>query len=65
MAAKQLMYGDEARAKILKGVQKLADAVRVTMGPTGRTVILQKSYGGPKVTKDIPVDIDPVCAFSK
>jgi len=52
MAAKQLMYGDEARAKILKGVQKLADAVRVTMGPTGRTVILQKSYGGPKVTKD-------------
>ena len=52
MAAKQLMYGDEARAKILKGVQKLSDAVRVTMGPTGRTVILQKSYGGPKVTKD-------------
>ncbi|MHC4479928.1 MAG: chaperonin GroEL [Planctomycetota bacterium] len=52
MAPKQLMYGDEARAKILKGVKKLADAVRVTMGPTGRTVVLQKSYGGPKVTKD-------------
>ncbi len=52
MPAKQLMYGDEARAKILKGVQKLADAVRVTMGPTGRTVILQKSFGAPKVTKD-------------
>ncbi len=52
MAAKQLRYGEEARSKILKGVQKLADAVRVTMGPTGRTVILQKSYGGPKVTKD-------------
>ncbi len=52
MAPKQLMYSDEARSKILKGVQKLADAVRVTMGPTGRTVILQKSYGGPKVTKD-------------
>jgi len=52
MAAKQLMYSDEARAKILKGVRQLADAVRVTMGPTGRTVILQKSYGGPKVTKD-------------
>jgi len=52
MAAKQLMYGDDARAKILKGVEKLADAVRVTMGPTGRTVVLQKSYGGPKVTKD-------------
>ncbi len=52
MAAKQLMYGDSARSKILKGVQKLADAVRVTMGPTGRTVVLQKSYGGPKVSKD-------------
>jgi len=52
MAAKQLMYGGEARSKILQGVQKLADAVRVTMGPTGRTVVLQKSYGGPKVTKD-------------
>jgi chaperonin GroEL len=52
MAPKQLMYGDEARARILKGVKKLADAVRVTMGPTGHTVVLQKSYGGPKVTKD-------------
>jgi len=52
MPAKQLMYGEEARSKILKGVKKLADAVRVTMGPTGHTVILQKSYGGPKVTKD-------------
>ena len=52
MAPKQLMYGQEARSKILKGVQKLADAVRVTMGPTGHTVVLQKSFGGPKVTKD-------------
>ncbi len=52
MAPKQLMYSDQARNKILKGVQKLANAVRVTMGPTGRTVVLQKSYGGPKVTKD-------------
>ncbi len=52
MAPKQLMYSDQARNKILKGVQKLAAAVRVTMGPTGRTVVLQRSYGGPKVTKD-------------
>jgi chaperonin GroEL len=52
MAAKQLMYGEDARNRILKGVKKLADAVRVTLGPTGHTVILQKSYGGPKVTKD-------------
>jgi len=52
MAAKQLMFSDEARKQLLQGVQKLADAVRVTMGPTGRNVILQKSYGGPNVTKD-------------
>jgi len=52
MAAKQLIFSDEARRKMLQGVQKLANVVRVTMGPTGRNVILQKSYGGPKVTKD-------------
>jgi len=52
MAAKQMMFSDEARKQMLKGVQKLADAVRVTMGPTGRNVILQKSYGAPTVTKD-------------
>jgi chaperonin GroEL len=46
------MYSDEARKQIMNGVQKLAEAVRVTMGPTGRNVILQKSYGGPNVTKD-------------
>jgi len=52
MAAKQLAFSDEARRELLRGVQKLADAVRVTLGPTGNTVILQKSYGGPMVTKD-------------
>jgi len=49
---KQLMFDDVARAKLLKGVEKLADAVAVTMGPTGRNVIIDKSYGGPTVTKD-------------
>ncbi len=52
MAAKQLIYGEEARKQILSGVKKLNDAVRVTMGPTGRNVILQKSYGSPTITKD-------------
>ncbi len=52
MAAKQLLYEDQARAKMLKGVEKLADAVAVTMGPTGRNVIIAKSFGGPTVTKD-------------
>jgi chaperonin GroEL len=52
VAAKQLLFEDQARAKMLKGVEKLADAVAVTMGPTGRNVIIAKSFGGPTVTKD-------------
>ena len=50
--SKQLMFDDSARAKLLKGVEKLAGAVAVTMGPTGRNVIIDKSFGGPTVTKD-------------
>jgi chaperonin GroEL len=46
------MFDDTARSKLLKGVNKLADAVAVTMGPTGRNVIIKKSFGGPTVTKD-------------
>ena len=49
---KQLMFDDSARAKLLKGVEKLAGAVAVTMGPTGRNVIIDKSFGGQTVTKD-------------
>jgi chaperonin GroEL len=49
---KQLLYEDQARAKMLKGISKLADAVGITMGPTGRNVIIDKSFGGPTVTKD-------------
>ncbi len=49
---KQLLFEDYARGKLLKGVEKLADAVAVTMGPTGRNVIIDKSFGGPTVTKD-------------
>ncbi|MCL4203350.1 MAG: chaperonin GroEL [Pirellulaceae bacterium] len=50
--AKQLLFEDHARARMLQGVEKLANAVAVTMGPTGRNVILDKSFGGPTVTKD-------------
>ena len=50
--AKQLLFEDTARAKMLKGIDKLANAVAVTMGPTGRNVIIDKSFGGPTVTKD-------------
>jgi chaperonin GroEL len=50
--AKQLLYTDEARKKLLAGADKLAHAVGITLGPTGRNVILDKSFGGPSVTKD-------------
>ena len=50
--AKQLMFEDHARAKMLQGVEKLASAVAVTLGPTGRNVIIDKSFGNPTVTKD-------------
>ncbi|OHB91059.1 MAG: chaperonin GroL [Planctomycetes bacterium RIFCSPHIGHO2_12_FULL_52_36] len=52
MAAKQLLYDIEARKKLLQGIKQLADVVRVTMGPTGRNVILEKGFGSPSVTKD-------------
>src|SRR6476659_1333965 len=50
--AKQLLYTDDARKKLLSGAAKLAKAVGITLGPTGRNVILDKSFGGPTVTKD-------------
>jgi len=52
MAAKQMLYDSDARLAMLDGVSKLAAAVKVTLGPTGRNVLLQKSFGSPKVTKD-------------
>jgi len=52
MAAKEVKFGDAARASMLKGVNILADAVKVTLGPKGRNVVLDKSYGAPTVTKD-------------
>jgi chaperonin GroEL len=52
MAAKKIAYGTEARAAIRAGVQKLAKAVKITLGPCGRNVVIEKSYGSPTVTKD-------------
>ncbi|MBB3214287.1 chaperonin GroEL [Herbaspirillum sp. Sphag1AN] len=52
MAAKQVIFGDEARAKIVNGVNILANAVKVTLGPKGRNVVLDRSFGAPTVTKD-------------
>ncbi|HPT26102.1 MAG TPA: chaperonin GroEL [Bryobacteraceae bacterium] len=52
MAAKQVVYSENARQAILRGVNQLADAVKVTLGPKGRNVVLEKKFGGPTITKD-------------
>ena len=52
MAAKQIVYSENSRQAILRGVNQLADAVKVTLGPKGRNVILEKKFGGPTITKD-------------
>src|SRR3954452_12702324 len=64
--AKQLLYTDDARKKLLTGAEKLAHAVGLTLGPTGRNVIIDKSFGGPTVTKDgvtVSKEIDLPDAF--
>src|SRR5450756_735695 len=50
--AKQIIYADASRQAILRGVNQLADAVKVTLGPKGRNVVLEKKFGGPTITKD-------------
>src|SRR5882724_8807803 len=50
--AKQITLGEESRAAILRGINQLADAVKITLGPKGRNVVLSKAYGSPTITKD-------------
>src|SRR6185503_19403123 len=50
--AKQIVYAENSRQAILRGVNQLADAVKVTLGPKGRNVVIEKKFGGPTVTKD-------------
>ena len=52
MAAKDVKFSRDARERILKGVDILADAVKVTLGPKGRNVVIEKSFGAPRITKD-------------
>ena len=52
MPAKEVKFGDSARARMVEGVNILADAVKVTLGPKGRNVVLERSFGAPTVTKD-------------
>lgn len=53
MAAKQLVFSEEARNSIRRGVDILANAVKVTLGPRGRNVVIEKKFGAPTVTKDL------------
>ncbi len=50
--AKQIIYGEQSRQAILRGVNQLADAVKVTLGPKGRNVVLDRKFGSPTITKD-------------
>ena len=52
MAAKDVRFGGDARQRMLRGVDILADAVKVTLGPKGRNVVLDKGFGAPRITKD-------------
>lgn len=52
MAAKEIIFDEQARKKVLRGVNQIADAVKVTLGPKGRNVVIQKAYGAPLITKD-------------
>ena len=52
MAQKQIMFDDKALIEMKKGIDQLAEAVKCTMGPAGRHVVIEKSFGGPHVTKD-------------
>ena len=52
MAAKEVKFSRDARERILRGVDILADAVKVTLGPKGRNVVIDKSFGAPRITKD-------------
>ncbi|MBR3425407.1 MAG: chaperonin GroEL, partial [Neisseriaceae bacterium] len=52
MAAKEVQFGNDARQKMVAGVNILANAVKVTLGPKGRNVVLDKAFGGPTITKD-------------
>ena len=52
MMAKELYYGEDARKKLMEGVDKLADTVKITLGPKGRNVLLDKKFGAPMITND-------------
>ena len=66
--AKQIMYGDDARAKMKSGIEKVANAVKVTLGPKGRSVVLEKKFGSPLIIDETaisaPVSVMALSSFS-
>jgi len=68
MAAKEVRFSTDARDKMLRGVNLLADAVKVTLGPKGRNVVIEKSFGGPRITKDgvtVAKEVEPKDPYEK
>ena len=62
--AKQIIYGEEARKALLGGINKLADTVKITLGPKGRNVVLDKKFGAPLITNDGVTISDARCSPS-
>ena len=64
--AKQIVHGEESRQAILRGVNLLADAVKVTLGPKGRNVVIEKKFGSPTITKDgVSAQIEPSASIAR
>ena len=66
MTAKQVLFGDDARVRMVRGINILANAVKVTLGPKGRNVVLDRNFGSPLVTKDgvtMPVTVQRPLRF--
>ena len=65
MAAKEVKFSTDARDRMLQGIDTLADAVKVTLGPKGRNVVLDKSFGAPRITKDGVTVAKPSCGKAR
>ena len=62
MSAKLIQFGTDARAKMLKGINILADAVKVTLGPKGRNVVIDKSFGSPRTVSYTHLTLPTICS---
>lgn len=66
MPGKQIVFGDDARTALERGIAALTEAVRVTLGPRGRNVVLEKKFGSPTITNDgVYVQVSPCSSYAK